>query len=89
VRNALNFNLTAFPDSFSVIDHGGGIFSARAASATVVDFILAHKSVKLGRSVYFLHRSATGAATAVSLLLPLPAPSLGALSGRLPTADHR
>jgi hypothetical protein len=68
VCNALNFNLTAFPDHFSVIDHGGGVFSAGAASAAVADFILAHRRVRLGRSVYFLHRSVAEAAAAACLL---------------------
>jgi hypothetical protein len=72
VVNALNFNLTSFPDRFFVSCHGGGIFSSSASSETVRDLILAHRSVRLGRSVYSLHRSLAGAAAAVAALPPWP-----------------
>jgi hypothetical protein len=72
VANALNFHFTAWPDRFVVSDHGGAIFSAYAATFPVKEFILARRSISLGRSVYVLHRSAGDAAAVVSRLPSWP-----------------
>jgi hypothetical protein len=72
VVNALNFNLTSFPDRFAISCHGGGVFSSSASSEAVRDRILAHRSVRLGSSVYSLHRLHAGAAAAVVALPPWP-----------------
>nr|XP_051197351.1 uncharacterized protein LOC127310746 [Lolium perenne] len=83
IANALNFNLTVHPDRFSISSHGGGVFSALAASPAVCSLILAHRSVRLGKSVFLLHCSAGDASDAAARLPPWPpAPAAPPLSAR-------
>jgi hypothetical protein len=52
ICNALNFNLTSYPDRFAVVRHGGFIYSSMAASRSIRSFILVRRCVKLGASTY-------------------------------------
>ncbi|KAK1626214.1 hypothetical protein QYE76_000529 [Lolium multiflorum] len=72
VASALNFRFTSFPDAFIVHFHGGAIFSALAASPTVRELILATSSVRMGSSVFRLHRTAAAAAAVVATLPAWP-----------------